>query len=361
MLLKEPLTTLQLPTYKDTGISVIAGPCSAESKHQVAETARDLAKVGVKVFRAGVWKPRTLPGGFEGCGAEALKWVRQAGVENGMLTAVEVANPEHVRQALTAGIDILWIGARTTTSPFAVQEIGETVASINPDTIILVKNPVNPDIDLWIGALQRLLTLGIRNVGAVHRGFSTYDPSPYRNKPIWNLALQLAVRMPGLTIITDPSHMGGDRGLIKPLAQEALDMGFRGLMIESHCDPDNALSDSSQQVTPRYLSAILDSLDVGKNRECLPQLEVFRKQIDSLDAELLQVLAKRMEAARNIGLHKKECGMSVLQSSRFREVVEGVVSKGKDLGLSPVFILALMNAIHEESVRQQVDVLKSSR
>lgn len=358
---KESLRPLILPTYKDSGITVIAGPCSAETQQQVADTARGLSTAGVKVFRAGVWKPRTLPGGFEGRGSEALAWIKQAGVENGMMTAVEVANPEHVKHALEAGIDILWIGARTTTSPFAVQEIAETVATINPDTIVLVKNPVNPDIDLWIGALQRLLGLGIKNVGAVHRGFSTYDASPYRNNPIWNLALQLAVRMPGLTIITDPSHMGGERTLIKPLAQEAIDMGFRGLMIESHCEPNAALSDSRQQLTPQELSEVLDTLHIGTNYDTLPQLEVFRKQIDILDAELLQVLAKRMEAARNIGLHKKECGMSVLQSERFREVVESGIAKGTDLGLSPAFIHALMNAIHEESVRQQVDVLKSSR
>lgn len=361
MMTNEPINPLKLPTYKDTGITVIAGPCSAETQQQVESTACDLARNGVGVFRAGVWKPRTMPGGFEGLGAKALDWVVQAGKKYGMLTAVEVANPEHVKLALCAGVDILWIGARTTTSPFAVQEIAEAVANVNPDTIILVKNPVNPDIDLWVGALQRFLTLGIKNIGAVHRGFSTYDSSPYRNKPLWNLALQLSVRMPGLTIITDPSHMGGDRKLIKPLAQEALDMGFKGLMIESHCNPEAALSDSRQQVTPDELAETLNTLITGEGEECKPQLEVFRKQIDTLDAELLQVLSKRMEAARNIGLHKRQCGMSVLQSSRFREVVEGVIAKGEELGLSPAFIHALMDAIHEESVRQQVDVLKSAR
>ena len=361
MLNKESVKPLNLPTYKDTGIVVIAGPCSAETPEQVTQTAKGLAVSGIEILRAGVWKPRTRPGCFEGRGGEALAWIKKAGADNNMLTAVEVANPEHVQQSLEAGIDILWIGARTTTSPFAVQEIADAIAKINPRTTVLVKNPVNPDIELWIGAFQRLLSAGIKNVGAIHRGFSTYGPSPYRNKPIWNLPLQLAVRMPGITIITDPSHMGGKRDLILPLSQDAMDMGFAGLMIESHCDPDSALSDSKQQVTPEALDEILGMLDTGKHSDIIPELEVFRKQIDNLDAELLQILSKRMEASRNIGVHKKECGISVLQSSRFREVIESGMAKGADLGLSPAFIHALMMAIHEESVRQQVNILKDSR
>lgn len=351
----EDISPLELPGTHP----VIAGPCSAESAEQVMETAKALANGGIRIFRAGIWKPRTMPGGFEGVGARGLEWIRRAAEVTGMLTATEVATAEHVRVAVNAGIDILWIGARTTTNPFAVQEIADAVSSSAPETVVLVKNPLNPDIRLWIGALERLARAGIKKIGAVHRGFSTHIQGPYRNEPLWNIPLELSVRYPGLSILHDPSHVGGKRELIEPLSRQALDMGFHGLIVESHCSPSNALSDAAQQVTPIELGDILHRLHWPESRRPAQsaELDTLRSRIDAVDSELLDVLYRRMDIARQIGRYKKQHGISVLQSSRFNDVISSRMAHGESLGLSADFLRSVMLAIHQESVRQQIDEL----
>lgn len=339
--------------------TVIAGPCSAESREQLSETAEQLAEIGIKVLRAGIWKPRTMPGCFEGVGEKGLKWLVEAGRNYGISTATEVATADHVKAALDAGIDILWIGARTTGNPFAVQEIAD-VLSQNPDTPILVKNPLNPDIELWIGALERLTRAGVRNIGAVHRGFSTHIPGMYRNEPLWTIPLELSVRYPSLTIIHDPSHIGGQRKLIAPLSQQALDMGFDGLIIESHCNPEKALSDARQQLTPGELGDILRSLKWRTRRTVTDSenLDYLRGRIDAVDNELLDLLRRRMEISREIGNYKKQHGLAVLQSSRFKDIISSRIKRGETLGLSSNFLKSILLAIHEESVRQQIDEIR---
>lgn len=353
--LLESITPLKL----GEGHTVIAGPCSAESREQVMETAKALADAGVRIFRAGIWKPRTMPGCFEGVGIRGLEWMHEVAQSTGMLTATEVATAEHAKAALGAGIDILWIGARTTASPFAMQEIADTLAATAPGTTVLVKNPLNPDIELWIGALERLARAGVKNLGAIHRGFSTHIRGPYRNEPLWNIPLELSVRFPGLTVIHDPSHIGGSRDLVEPLSQQALDMGFDGLIVESHCNPTEALSDAAQQVTPAALKEILGRLVWRSSRRSAPtaELEILRSQIDAVDSELLDVLYRRMVIARKIGRYKKQHGMSVLQSSRFNDVISSRLAKGESLGMGSEFMRAVMLSIHEESVRQQVEEL----
>lgn len=338
---------------------VIAGPCSAESRTQVLETARRLSGGGIPVFRAGIWKPRTRPGGFEGVGSEGLGWLAEVKRETGMAVATEVATRTHVEEALAAGIDLLWIGARTSANPFAVQEIADTIQASGRDVPVLVKNPVSPDIELWIGALQRLYNAGVRRLAAVHRGFSTYGRQLYRNTPLWHIPLELSVRYPGLQIIHDPSHIGGRRDLIAPLAQQALDVGFSGLIIESHIDPDNALSDAAQQVTPEELIEILRSLKMRVRGEAGESLELLRQQIDAIDNELLDVLCKRMKVSREIGRYKRERNMPVLQSSRFNDVIESRRTAGEALGMSPEFMKTILHAIHDESVRQQISVVSN--
>lgn len=336
---------------------IIAGPCSAESRGQVIDTARRVADRGIRIFRAGIWKPRTRPGGFEGVGARGLDWLREVRDTTGMRVSTEVAIRAHVEDALAAGVDMLWIGARTSANPFAMQEIADTLAESGTDIPVLVKNPVNPDIELWIGAMQRLYNAGLRRIGAIHRGFSTYGQHIYRNMPLWHIPIELSVRFPNLQIICDPSHIGGKREFIAPLSQQAMDMGFQGLIIESHCDPDCALSDAAQQVMPEVLGNILAALVIRDARQSTENLEVLRQQIDSIDNELLEVLAKRMHVSREIGRYKKEHRMPVLQSSRFNDVVSTRASIGEGMGMSREFMRAVLLAIHEESVRQQIDVL----
>jgi len=265
---------------------VIAGPCSAETEEQVMETAKDLAKNGVRIFRAGIWKPRTKPGGFEGVGSVGLTWLQEVKKETGMLVATEVANKQHVEEALNAGVDVLWIGARTSANPFAMQEIADSL--VGADVPVLVKNPVNPDLELWIGAMQRIYNAGIRQIGAIHRGFSAYGKHLYRNMPQWHIPIELRRRMPELTLICDPSHIGGKRELVAPLSQQAMDMGFDGLIVESHCDPDSAWSDKSQQVTPEVLNFILNML-CGARHNADPQkaLTLLRQQVYQIDNDLL--------------------------------------------------------------------------
>lgn len=334
---------------------VIAGPCSAESEEQVMATAAQLAENGIKIFRAGIWKPRTKPGGFEGKGEEALPWLRRVHDELGMLTATEVATAAHVKAALEGGIDILWIGARTTANPFAMQEIADALQG--HDVPVLVKNPVNPDLELWIGGLQRINNAGIKRLGAIHRGFTSYGKSIYRNLPLWHLPIELRRRIPNLPIFGDPSHIGGQRELVAPLCQQAMDLGFDGLLVESHCNPNQAWSDANQQVTPNVLDFILDKLTIRKSAGTTESLDALRKQIDEVDNQLLELLAKRMRICREIGTYKKEHNLTVVQTARYTEILDKRGAQASLCGMSPNFIRDVFEHIHEESVAQQIEIL----
>ena len=336
---------------------VIAGPCSAETEEQGMETAKDLAKNGVRIFRAGIWKPRTKPGGFEGVGSGGLTWLQEVKKETGMLVATEVANKQHVEEALNAGVDVLWIGARTSANPFAMQEIADSL--VGADVPVLVKNPVNPDLELWIGAMQRIYNAGIRQIGAIHRGFSAYGKHLYRNMPQWHIPIELRRRMPELTLICDPSHIGGKRELVAPLSQQAMDMGFDGLIVESHCDPDSAWSDKSQQVTPEVLNFILNMLVVRDTTQTTESLTLLRQQIDQIDNDLLEALSKRMRISREIGQYKKEHSMPVVQTGRYDDILNSRAAAAEELGMNGDFMKTVYQAIHEESVRQQIEVLNN--
>lgn len=351
------LSPFSLPGVEYKRPLVIAGPCSAETEEQVMETARQLAKNGIKIFRAGIWKPRTKPGGFEGKGLEALPWMQHVKAETGMLTATEVATPEHVEAALKAGIDILWVGARTSANPFSVQALADALKGI--DVPVLVKNPVNPDIELWTGALQRINNAGIKRLGAIHRGFSSVDQRLYRNPPMWHLPIELKRRFPSLPIVTDPSHMGGRRDLIAPIAQQAMDLGMDGLMIESHCNPDCAWSDAKQQVLPEVLDFILDRLVVRDEVEVTESISQLRKQIDELDNLLMDLLTKRMRISREIAEYKKLHNMAVVQTTRYSEILDKRAAQGVICGMSPDFVRDIYEHIHEESVRQQLEIMKT--
>ena len=335
---------------------IIAGPCSAETEQQTLDTALALSAIGVKVFRAGIWKPRTKPGGFEGVGDCGLSWLQAVKSETGMAVATEVATVDHVRAALDAGIDILWVGARTTANPFAMQDIADELKGHDQVTV-LVKNPLNPDLDLWIGAIQRLMNAGITRIGAVHRGFSSAGTHVYRNDPQWHIPFELRRLAPHMTILCDPSHIGGNREFVEPLAQQALDMGFDGLMIESHCNPDHALSDSSQQITPDQLKAIIDRLVIRSGTPIEDELALLRQQIDDCDHELLAVLARRMSVSREIGRFKKSHNLRIVQPDRYQAVIKARLDEAQSLGLTSDFVQSIMQAIHEESVRQQLDLL----
>ena len=334
---------------------VIAGPCSAETEEQVMNTAHDLAKRGVKIFRAGIWKPRTKPGSFEGIGSEGLKWMKRVKEETGMYTSTEVATAQHVYEALKYGIDMMWIGARTTANPFAVQEIADALRGV--DMPILIKNPVNPDLELWIGALMRINQAGLKKIGVIHRGFSTYDKTIYRNLPQWQIPIEIKRRFPNLPVICDPSHIGGRRDLILPLSQQAMDLQFNGLIIESHCTPDDAWSDAKQQVTPDILAYILSLLVLRDEKVTTEGISLMRKQIDELDNQLMELLAKRMKVCREIGEYKKEHNMTVLQTSRYNEILNKRGAQGSLWGMAPDFIKTVFEAVHEESVRQQMDII----
>lgn len=338
---------------------IMAGPCSAETEEQTLSTARQLAMGGVKVFRAGIWKPRTKPGGFEGVGKEGLSWLQKVKEQTGMLTATEVAMRRHVEEAIEAGVDILWVGARTSANPFAMQEIADTIKDMGVDVPMLVKNPVNPDLELWIGALERLYNAGVRRLGAIHRGFSFYGKSIYRNPPQWHIPIELHRRIPELPIVVDPSHMGGRRELIASLSQQALDMKFAGLMIESHCSPDEAWSDKNQQVTPEVLRIILSSLVLRNEEKNTESLQQLRQQIDRIDTELLELYNRRMAVSREIGKYKKEHSMPVVQESRYDDLMKSRVASAVEMGMSADFMRTVLQAIHEESVRQQIEILNS--
>ena len=336
---------------------IIAGPCSAETEEQVMSTATDLAKAGIKIFRAGIWKPRTKPGGFEGIGEEGLVWLERVQKETGMLVATEVATRQHVEAALKHGVDVLWIGGRTSANPFAMQEIADTLKGV--DVPVLVKNPVNPDLELWIGAMQRLHNAGITRIGAIHRGFSAYGKHLYRNMPQWHIPIELRRRLPNMTIFCDPSHIGGKRELVAPLSQQAMDLGFDGLIIESHCDPDCAWSDKSQQVNPEVLNFILNTLVVRDTTQTTESLTLLRQQIDQIDGEIIEALAKRMRVSREIGQYKKEHSMPVLQTGRYDDVLNTRARNAEEMGMSGDFMKTVYQAIHEESVRQQIEVLNN--
>ena len=333
---------------------VIAGPCSVETEEQVLSTANELSRQGIRIFRGGIWKPRTSPGCFEGIGEKGLPWLKSIKEKTGMLISTEVANRTHVELALSAGLDMVWIGARTSTNPFAVQEIADAIEKSGKDMAVLVKNPVNPDLELWIGALQRIYNAGVRRIGAIHRGFSTYGKHVYRNMPQWRIPIELQRRYPDLPLFCDPSHITGNRELIAAVSQQALDMNFTGLIIESHCCPESALSDKEQQVTPDRLKVILDSLILRDSSTTTESLALLRQQIDRINEELLELLAKRMRVSREIGQYKKEHHMPVVQPTRYNELMEQLVKTGEGMGLSGDFIRTILAAIHEESVKQQL-------
>lgn len=339
---------------------VIAGPCSAETEEQVLDIAHQLKDSDVNYYRAGIWKPRTRPGMFEGVGALGLKWLQKVKAETGLKTAIEVANKAHVELALEHDIDLLWIGARSTVSPFIVQEIADALQGT--DKVVLVKNPVNPDLALWLGAIERLASSDIKKLGVIHRGFSTYEKTKYRNNPEWQLAIELQTKFPDLPLINDPSHITGRRDMIFDVSQTALDLNFDGLMIETHNDPDKAWSDASQQVTPKALIQIMKDLKIRKESdpeaEFNSSLNNLRAQIDVVDNQIIELLGKRMKVADSIGLLKKQKNVAVLQSKRWNEILGKMVLEGEEKGLSEEFVLKMFKAIHQESINHQEKILK---
>jgi chorismate mutase len=342
----------------------IAGPCSAETKEQVLDIAHQLSKQEsrVTVFRAGVWKPRTRPGSFEGIGALALPWLQQVKKETGLLVAIEVANATHVKLALEHDIDILWIGARTTVNPFAVQEIADSLKGT--DKIVWVKNPVNPDLELWIGAFERLYAAGIKKLGAIHRGFSSYNKTDYRNPPNWQIPIDFKSRFPDIPMICDPSHICGKRDCLEDVAQTALDLQYDGLMIESHCNPDEAWSDAKQQITPTTLHDMIHRLTVRETvfqePKYIDQLNELRNEIDVIDQKLIEILHERMQVVAQIGSFKKERNVAVLQNTRFNEIMKKMLYKAQKTELSDTFISGIFKEIHQESIRQQERIVKGS-
>ncbi|MBT7817336.1 MAG: bifunctional 3-deoxy-7-phosphoheptulonate synthase/chorismate mutase type II, partial [Polaribacter sp.] len=338
---------------------VIAGPCSAETEEQGLKIAHELKDSDVNYFRAGIWKPRTRPGMFEGVGEIGLRWLKKVKEETGMKTCTEVANAAHVKLAIENDVDLLWIGARSTVSPFIMQEIADALAGT--DKIVLVKNPVNPDLALWLGGIERLYTAGIKNLGAIHRGFSTYEKTKYRNNPNWQLAIEFQNKFPDLPLINDPSHITGNREMIQDISQVALDLNFDGLMIETHYDPENAWSDAAQQVTPTKLKSIMDELKIKKTTETASSyrepLENLRAQINVVDDQLIEMLGKRMQVADKIGALKKDQNVAVLQSRRWNEILGNMVLEGDSRGLSEEFVLKMFKAIHQESINHQEKII----
>lgn len=339
---------------------VIAGPCSAETEEQVLKIAHELKGTDVNYYRAGIWKPRTRPGNFEGVGALGLKWLQKVKEETGLKTATEVANKAHVELALEHDVDLLWIGARSTVSPFIIQEIADALKGT--DKIVLVKNPVNPDLSLWLGGIERLYSNDIKKLGVIHRGFSTYEKSKYRNNPEWQLAIELQNKFPDLPLILDPSHITGNRDMIFDVSQTALDLNYDGLMIETHTDPDNAWSDAAQQVTPASLKQIMRDLKIRKETDqeadYNKKLSNYRAQIDVIDNALIEMLGKRMKVSDQIGALKKQRNVAVLQSKRWNEILGKMVLEGDRVGLSEEFILRIFKAIHQESINHQQKIVQ---
>ncbi len=349
------LQPIRFPGMNSRRPLVIAGPCSAETEEQVLRTARDLAAEGISIYRAGLWKPRTKPGGFEGVGVEGLPWLTRVKRETGMYTATEVATREHVAAALEGGVDLLWIGARTAANPFAMQEIADALRGA--DIPVLVKNPVSPDLELWIGAVERIRNAGIRRLGVIHRGFTSIDKSLYRNHPMWSIPIELHRRLPDLPIFCDPSHIGGKRELIAPLSQQAMDLGFDGLIVEAHCTPDCAWSDKAQQITPQTLAYICRNLVIRERSVTTENLTELRARIDKIDDELLELLARRMRVSQDIGQYKKEHDMPVLQARRYDELLARRAAQAVEMGMDREFMRTVLQAIHEESIRQQMRIL----
>jgi len=341
---------------------IIAGPCSAETEAQVLETAQRLAKTGkVDMLRAGIWKPRTRPGSFEGIGTKGLPWLQQAKKLTGLPTTVEVATGKQVEDALHFEVDMLWIGARTTVNPFSVQEVADALRG--SDVPVLIKNPINPDLELWTGAVERVAKAGIKKIGLIHRGFSAYGNTEYRNAPMWHLAIEMKRRNPELIMINDPSHICGRRDILMDVAQKAIDLDYDGLMIESHIDPDNAWSDAKQQVTPERLAEMLEAIvwrkeDVN-SEEFHAALEKLRQQINHLDDEMMQILSQRMKLAEQIGLYKKENNITILQTSRWNEILERAFNRGEKIGLSKEFITKYFDAVHMESINHQNKIMNA--
>lgn len=339
---------------------IVSGPCSAESEKQMLTTAKKLAKTNtVDIFRAGIWKPRTRPNCFEGIGTQGLEWLQKVKQEYGFLTAVEVANKHHVKDCLEWGVDILWIGARTAANPFSVQEIADTVKG--RDIAVFVKNPINPDLQLWIGALERINQAGITKMAAIHRGFSSHEHTSYRNIPKWEIPIELMRLYPDLPLICDPSHIAGNRQLLAHLSQKAMDLNMYGLMIESHYNPDIALSDKNQQIVPKRLKEIVDNLVIRKvstnNPDFADQLLKLRKTIDEIDDEIIMKLVKRMELAKKIGTYKKENNVTILQVERWQEIISKRIELGNSMGLSEPFIKKLLEVIHKESIKKQTEIM----
>ena len=341
---------------------LIAGPCSAETEEQVLTTARALAAQGIDLFRAGIWKPRTRPGAFEGAGKAGLAWLQRVKAETGLKVTTEVANAQHVTEALRHGIDILWIGARTTVNPFSVQELADALRGL--DVPVLIKNPINADLKLWIGAIERIYQAGIRRIAVVHRGFSKYGEVKYRNVPLWQLPIELKILFPELQIICDHSHISGRRELLPEIAQRALDLNFDGLMTEVHPSPGNAWSDAEQQVTPQRYQEMIEELivrsPVATDRELLHHLRDLRKEIDSLDERIIEMLSDRMKIAERIGEYKRENNIAIYQPERWREILENGLAKGTSLELSEEFIALMMKAIHQESINHQSKVMNET-
>ena len=345
------------------GPTVISGPCSAETEEQVLSTAKLLAEIPqVKIFRAGVWKPRTRPGMFEGVGEVGLKWLNRVQNETGLKVAVEVAYPAHIDLALKYNIDILWIGARTVVNPFSLQELANALKGL--DVPVMIKNPVNPDINLWIGAIERIMNAGIERIAAVHRGFYFFDKSPYRNAPMWEIPIELKRLFPKIPVICDPSHICGERELLLGVAQKALDLEMEGLMLESHCDPDHALTDPQQQVTPAELKILLSKLILREekgNREFESKLEELRSEVDKIDAELMHILSRRMELVDELGYYKRDNNITILQLKRWSNIVRDRLKTGLNSGLEKEFLQKLLEIVHNESIRRQTEIYKSKK
>jgi chorismate mutase len=339
---------------------IISGPCSAETEEQVIQTATKLAATGkVDILRAGIWKPRTRPGSFEGVGTKGLPWLQQAKKISGLPVAVEVATGKQVEDALHFGVDVLWIGARTTVNPFSVQDVADALRGV--DVPVLIKNPLNADLELWIGAVERVAKAGINHIGLIHRGFSSYGNTEYRNAPMWHLAIEMKRRNPNMLLINDPSHICGRRDILLDVAQKAIDLDFDGLIVESHIDPDNAWSDAKQQITPEQLESMIDSIIWRKedfiSEELHANMEKMRSQINQLDDELMQLLGQRMKIADKIGQYKKDNNITILQTNRWNAILERAFVKGEQLGLSPEFITKYFDAVHMESINHQNKIM----
>lgn len=341
---------------------IISGPCSAETEEQVIETAQRLAKTGmVNMLRAGIWKPRTKPGMFEGIGTKGLPWLQNAKKQTGLPTTVEVATGKQVEDALTFDVDVLWVGARTTVNPFSVQEVADALRGVKVP--VLIKNPINPDLELWQGAVERISRAGINDIGLIHRGFSSYGNTEFRNAPMWHLALEMKRRMPDMLMVNDPSHICGRRDILQSTAQKAIDLDFDGLMIESHIDPDNAWSDAKQQITPERLAEMLEAISWRNENVPSPSfhaaLDKLREQINHIDDELMQLISQRMSIAEKIGEYKKNNNVTIFQQGRWNEVLQKALGKATKVGLSEEFITRYMDAIHMESINRQNKIMNN--